>query len=187
MKLIFKKCIVFLLFFQFGYSQEYKDNEILKILLSKYYANEKVIVKNRLQLLNFYCQKAPNNEETLEVISKSPLLKKHAAEIKKQINNKLIEDWSNEFNILFTNQNQYLKSKVNNCVSFEEFQALSKKYGENNQRLFIISKPIYFAQKYCLVKVTFYRNIEHNNGSFFLFEKTNNVWILKETLNQWAT
>ena len=57
MKLMFKKCIVFLLFFQFGYSQEYKDNEILKILLSKYYANEKVIVKNRLQLLNFYRNK----------------------------------------------------------------------------------------------------------------------------------
>lgn len=169
------------------YSQEADDSTILKMVLTKYYAKEKVIVKNRLQLLNFYCNKAPNNEETLEVISKSTLLKKYTTEIKKQINIHLNENWSGEFKVLFTNQNQYLYSKVNNCLSLEEFQNICKKYGENNQRLMIVSKPIYFAQKYCLVKVAFYRSIEHNSGSFFLFEKINNQWILKETLNQWAT
>jgi hypothetical protein len=157
------------------------------VLLTKYYQNEKVIVKNRLQFLSFYCAKAPNNEETLEVINKSALLKQNSNEIKKQIKNTLEEDWSKEFTAIFTNQNQYLKSKVNTCLSLEEFQKVSKRFNDNNQRLMIVSKPIYFAQKYCLIKVAFYRNIEHNSGSFFLFENTNGVWTIKETLNEWAT
>ena len=104
---------------------------------SKYYANEKVIVKNRLQLLSFYCNKAPNNEETLELIAKNDLLKKNAQEIKNQINIKLNENWTKEFDLLFTNQNQYLKSKVNNCLSLEEFQKVSDRFHDNNQRLMI--------------------------------------------------
>jgi hypothetical protein len=182
-----KSLFAFIFCFQIGFSQENDDTEILKVLLSKYYANEKVIVKNRLQLLSFYCNKAPNNEETLEVIAKSDLLKKNAQEIKNQINIKLNENWSKEFDLLFTNQNQYLKSKVNNCLSLEEFQKISDRFHDNNQRLMIVSKPMYFAQKYCLVKVAFYRSIEHNSGSFFLFENTNGVWNIKEVLNEWAT
>jgi hypothetical protein len=46
---------------------------------------------------------------------------------------------------------------------------------------------MYFAQKYCLIKVAFYRNIEHNSGSFFLFENTNGFWTITEVLNEWAT
>lgn len=187
MKFDLKIIIAFIFCFQLGFSQENQDAAVLKVLLSKYYQNEKVIVKNRLQFLSFYCNKAPNNEETLEVINKSVLLKQNSSEIKKQINNQLQEDWSKELTTIFTNQNQYLKSKVNNCLTLEEFQAVSKRFNDNNQRLMIVSKPMYFAKKYCLVKVAFYRNIEHNSGSFFLFENVNGVWTIKETLNEWST
>jgi hypothetical protein len=187
MNVTIKFFIAFIFSITFVQAQENQDATILKILLTKYYQNEKVIVKNRLQLLSFYCNKAPNNEETLEVIAKSDLLKKNAQEIKNQINIKLNENWAKEFDVLFTNQNQYLKSKVNNCLSLEEFQKVSDRFHDNNQRLMIVSKPMYFAQKYCLVKVAFYRSIEHNSGSFFLFENTNGVWNIKEVLNEWAT
>lgn len=169
-------------------AQETDNAALLKVIFTKYYKNEKVIAKNRLQLLSFYCKKAPNNEEVLEVISKSDLLKKNADEIKKQINIMLDEDWSAAYNILFDNQNQYLKSKVNACLSFDEYKTVSDRENQNNQRLMIVSKPIYFANNnFALVKIAFYRNIEHNSGSFLLFEKVNGVWIIKESLNEWAT
>jgi hypothetical protein len=169
-------------------AQQTDNAALLKVIFTKYYKNEKVIVKKRLQLLSFYCKKAPNNEEVLEVISKSDLLKKHSDEIKKQIIVTLDEDWSADYNILFNNQNQYLKSKVNTCLSFEEYKIVSDRENQNNQRLMIISKPIYFANyNFALVKIAFYRNIEHNNGSFLLFEKVNGIWIIKESLNEWAT
>jgi hypothetical protein len=187
MKFDFKLIIAFVFCFQIGFSQENQDAAILKILLSKYYQNEKVIVKNRLQFLSFYCSKVPNNEETYEVINKNELLKQNASEIKKQVTTRTEESWDKEFTIIFTNQNQYLKSKVNKCLSLDEFHAVSKRYNDNNQRLMIVSKPIYFAQKYCLIKVAFYRNIEHNNGSYFLLENIKGVWTIKETLNEWAT
>ena len=168
-------------------SQEIENAAILKVIFTKYYKTEKVIVKGRLQLLNFYCNKAPNNEEVLEVISGNELLKKNGVEIKKQILF-VNENWSEAYNILFDNQNQYLKSKVNACVTLEEFQEISKQYGENNQRLLIINKPIYFLKnQFALVKVAFYRNIEHNSGRFLLMEKVNEQWIIKEYLNEWAT
>ncbi|WP_284653365.1 hypothetical protein [Flavobacterium terrisoli] len=180
--------LLFLLVAPMSFSQETDNTAILKIIFTKYYKNEKVIAKGRLQLLSFYCNKAPNNEEVLEVISKNDLLKKNAAEIKKQIVIGINEDWSKEYNMLFDNQNQYLKSKVNACLSLEEFQKLSEQYGENNQRLLIVNKPIYFAKgQYALVKVAFYRNIEHNSGRFLLLEKINGEWIIKEYLNEWAT
>lgn len=187
MKLTFKLFIAFIFCCQFGFAQESQDAAILKILLSKYYQNEKVIVKNRMQYLNFYCQKAPNNEETFEVINKNELLKKNSAEIKKQVNTIVTEDWAKEMSVIFNNQNQYLKTKVNNCLSLEEYQKISLKTNENNCRLMIVSKPLYFALKYCLVKVTFYRNIEHNNGCFVLLENTNNTWVIKELINEWTT
>lgn len=180
--------ILFLFIAPLSFSQEADNTAILKIIFNKYYKNEKVIAKGRLQLLNFYCGKAPNNEEVLEVISGNDLLKKNAAEIKKQIIIGINEDWSKEYKLLFDNQNQYLKSKVNACLSLEEFQEVSKKYGENNQRLLIVNKPIYFAKnQFALVKVAFYRSIEHNSGRFILLEKVNDTWIIKEYLNEWAT
>lgn len=169
-------------------AQDADNAAILKLIFTKYYKNEKVIAKGRLQLLNFYCKKAPNNEEVLEVISKSELLKKNAAEIKKQIVITLDEDWSAAYNILFDNQNQYLKSKVNECLSFEEYKVVSDRENQNNQRLLIVNKPIYFSNNnFALVKIAFYRNIEHNSGSFWLLEKINGVWTYKEALNEWAT
>ncbi|MGL2963747.1 hypothetical protein ACSVH2_08020 [Flavobacterium sp. RSB2_4_14] len=169
------------------FSQETENAAILKVIFTKYYKTEKVIAKGRLQLLSFYCNKAPNNEEVLEVISGNEWLKKNATEIKKQIVF-VNENWSEAYNILFNNQNQYLKSKVNACLTLEEFQEISRQYGENNQRLLIINKPIYFANtSFALVKVAFYRNIEHNSGRFLLLEKVNGEWIIKEYLNEWAT
>ncbi|UPT71319.1 MAG: hypothetical protein M0D53_02640 [Flavobacterium sp. JAD_PAG50586_2] len=184
----FKILLAFLLISPVAFAQDADNAAILKIIFSKYYKNEKVIAKGRLQLLSFYCKKAPNNEEVLEVISKNELLKKNAAEIKKQIVITIDEDWSAAYNILFDNQNQYLKSKVNACLSFEEYKVVSDRYGENNQRLMIVNKPIYFANdNFALVKIAFYRNIEHNSGSFMLLEKINGVWTVKEYLNEWAT
>lgn len=183
-----KILFLFLMVAPMAFAQEADNAALLKVIFTKYYKNEKVIAKGRLQLLNFYCKKAPNNEEVLEVISKSDLLKKNADEIKKQIIITLDEDWSAAYNMLFDNQNQYLKSKVNACLSFDEYKVVSDRYGENNQRLMIVNKPIYFANnKYALVKIAFYRNIEHNSGSFWLLEKIDGVWTLKETLNEWAT
>jgi hypothetical protein len=183
-----KAIIILLLISSVAFSQETENAAILKVIFTKYYKTEKVIAKDRLQLLSFYCNKAPNNEEVLEVIAGNELLKKNAAEIKKQIVFGPNEDWSKESTILFDNQNQYLKSKVNGCLSLEEFQFISKRNGENNQRLLIINKPIYFSNnEFALVKVAFYRNIEHNSGRFLLLEKVNGIWTIKEYLNEWAT
>ena len=171
-----------------AFAQENDNAAILKVIFTKYYANEKVIAKERLQLLSFYCKKAPNNEEVLEVITKNDLLKKNAVEIKSQIVKNIEEDWAAAYNILFDNQNQYLKRKVNNCLSFEEYQKVSERYGENNQRLMIVSKPIYFSgNNFALVKVAFYRSIEHNSGSYLFFEKENGLWTIKEYINAWST
>ena len=185
---LLKILFILLLISPIAFSQEADNSAILKVIFTKYYKTEKVIAKGRLQLLSFYCKKAPNNEEVLEVISKSDLLKKNAAEIKKQIVIGIDEDWSADYNLLFDNQNQYLKSKVNACLSFEEFKIVSDREGENNQRLLIVNKPIYFANNnFALVKIAFYRNIEHNSGSFLLLEKVNGTWTIKDYLNQWAT
>ncbi len=179
--------IGFLISFQNIFSQQNQDASILKVLLSKYYQNEKVIKKERLQLLRFYCKKAPNNEETFEVINKNQLLKSNSKIIKNQVNNKLDEDWSNELNSIFSKENQYLKSKVNDCLSLEAYQKISDRNNDHNQRLMIVSKPMYFATKYCLVKVAFYRNIEHNNGCYLLLENKDNVWTIIDLLNEWST
>ena len=184
---LLKTSLFVLLTFQLGFSQEIENAAILKVLLTKAYANEKVIVKNRLQLLSFYCNKAPNNEETLDVINDNLFLKKNAATLKKQINPTIQEDWSKEFSILFTNQHQFLKSKVNDCLSLEEFQKVSDRNGENNQRLLIISKPMFFAGNYCLVKVAYYRSIVRNSFCFYLLEKKNDIWTIIDTLNEFSS
>ena len=189
MNLNVKKFIFFFLLWSTAvFAQESDNAAVLKSIFTKYYANEKVIAKGRLQLLSFYCKKAPNNEEVLEVISKNDFLKKNTDEIKKQIISNIDEDWSAAYDLLFNNQNQYLKKKVNNCLSFEEYQSVSEKYGENNQRLMIVSKPIYFSKNtFALVKVAFYRSIEHNSSSYLLFEKVNDVWTIKDYLHAWST
>ena len=81
MNFCFKLVTALLFCFCISNAQENQDAGVLKVLFSKYYQNEKVIVKNRMQYLNFYCQKAANNEETFEVINKNVFLKKYAIEI----------------------------------------------------------------------------------------------------------
>lgn len=176
-----------LISFQLSFAQQNNDEAILKIILAKQFTNEKVIVNNRLQLLTLYCNKASNNEEVNEIIDKNNFLKKNAPEIKKQINPSLNESWSTELTSLFNNQNQYLKSKVNDCMAFEEFQKKSNKAIDNKERLLIINKPIYFDKKYALVRVAIYRNIEHNSGSYFYLENRDGIWTIKEILNKWET
>jgi hypothetical protein len=189
MKASFLKLLLALLFVsQISFGQEKDNAAILKVIFNKYYQNEKVIKKGRLQLLTFYCQKAPNNEEVFEVIAKNAILQKNALVIKKQVNDFKEENWSKEFQILFDKENQYLKSKVNDCLSLEEYQKNSSQFNLNNQRLLIVNKPIYFSNNsFALVKIAFYRNIEHNSGCFFLLEKRDGVWTIKETLNEWST
>ena len=76
----------------------------------------------------------------------------------------------------------------NESFTLEKYQETSKKLNLNNQRLMIISKPIYFSKKnIALVKVVFFRNIEHNSSSILLLEKINEKWIIKEYLNSWST
>ena len=159
MKILSAKLLLLtFLFFQTTFGQGNDNAAILKVIFNKYYQNEKVITKGRLQLLNFYCKKAPNNEEVLEVVSKNDSLKKNTVEIKNQFNNFTEEDWSKEFQILFANENQYLKSKVNDCLSLEEYQKVSDRFNLNNQRLLIVNKPIYFSNNnFALVKIAFYR------------------------------
>jgi hypothetical protein len=78
--------------------------------------------------------------------------------------------------------------KISTCQDLESYQAISKKLNLNNQRLMIISQPIYYSKSnLALVKVTFYRNIEHNNGVILLLEKADNNWVIKEYLNEWST
>ena len=173
--------------FQNGFSQENDNAKILKVILSKYYATEKVIVKDRLQFLNFYCNKAPNNEEIFEAIAKNDFLKKHEIEIKKQIKDNSEQNWQKEYNLLFEKEHQYLKSKVRDCISLEEFQKIANKNNVNYHRLLIVGKPIYLEKNFCLIKVAFYRTIEHNSSRFFLFENINGEWQIKETINEWET
>jgi predicted RNA-binding protein with PUA-like domain len=45
------------------------------MILTKYYANEKPVVKNRLQLLFFYSEKANNTVEISEGCKAHPVLK----------------------------------------------------------------------------------------------------------------
>lgn len=188
MKIGYLILALFLMTTGVAFAQDQEDAALLKIIFSKYYKDEKVIAKGRLQLLNFYCKKAPNNEEVLAVLAESDYLKKNAVAIKAQIDNTIDEDWMAAYQLLFTGQNQYLKSKVNQCVSMEEFKISYTQHGENNQRLMIISKPIYFANgNSALVKVAFYRTIEHNNSSYLLLEKVNGLWTIKEYLYEWAT
>ena len=52
----------------------------------------------------------------------SEILKKNATEIKNQIQDKSDENWNKEYESVFATENKYLKSKVNNCSSLEDFQ-----------------------------------------------------------------
>lgn len=165
------------------------DNAVLlKLLLNRFYAQEKPIVKNRLQLLYFYRDKAPNTLELWDGCRNHPILQSRLEAIKKQVQTpKAPETWDAEFSLLFAKENQYLKQKVQQPVTLAQFEKDTQRFGENNQRMMIVNQPIYLDQGYCLIKVGFYRSIEHNSGSFFLFQKKGDTWQIVDEFNRWET
>jgi len=178
-----------ILLFQVSFGQENQNSLILKTILETYYKTEKPVYKGRSQLLYLYCNQANNNEELIEAIKEKKLSVTFINEIRTKINTDTVEkDWSNELNTIFETDKNNLKIKINSCLSIEKYQEISTRLHLNNQRLLIISKPLYYSKgAIALVKVVFFRNIEHNNGSILLMEKINENWIIKEQLNPWST
>ena len=183
-----KLCIL-CLFFQWSFGQENQNQLILKTILENYYKNEKPVYKGRSQLLYLYCNQPKNNEELIEAVKGKKLPKDFLSEIQIKINDNGPEkDWSNELEQIFTSDKNQLKSKVNSCLSLEKYQEISKRLNLNNQRLMIVNKPIYYSKgTIAVVKVVFFRNIEHNSGTVLLMEKVNETWTIKEYLNSWST
>lgn len=182
----FFSLLISILFITIGFSQSKNDANVLDVLLSKYYAKEKVIVKNRLQLLKLYCQKVPNNEELKFVVKKNDVLKKNSPQILKTININLNESWEKDLTTVF-NSNEILKTKVNQCFSAEYFKENITKAVQNNQRFLLINKPIFFGKNYCLVKIAFFRNNEHNYACYHILEFKDNNWQIIDTLDEWET
>lgn len=118
----------------------------------------------------------------LEAVKKNNLPKDFLSEIKQKLKiDNLSENWSQELNEIFVLDKTLLSQKINNCQTLENYCVLSKKTGLSNQRLMIVNKPIFYSKKeVCIVKITFYRNIEHNNGLILLLEKSENKWVIKE-------
>ncbi len=177
------------LFFQWSFGQENQNQLVLKTILETYYKNEKPVYKGRSQLLYLYCNQPSNNEELIEAVKDHKLPKEFLLEIQNKIKNNASEkSWSTELELIFNSDKTNLKSKVNNCLSLEKYQEISKRLNLNNQRLMIINKPIYYSKgNIALVKIVFFRNIEHNSGSILLMEKINEIWTIKEYLNSWST
>lgn len=186
MKLLF---FISFIFFQNSFGQETPNASVLKVILKKYYKTEKPVYKGRSQLLYFYCDKTNNNEELVEAIKNKKLPTDFLKEIKSKINSDTnSQDWASELNEIYATDKSMLKQKINDCQSLDNYHVLSKKLQLNNQRLMIVSKPLFYSKgNIVLVKITFYRNIEHNNGVVLLMEKTDNEWVIKEELNVWAT
>ena len=177
------------LFFQFSFGQENQNPLVLKTILETYYKTEKPVYKGRSQLLYVYCNQSNNNEELIEAVKDKKLPAEFVKEIRAKINTDIAQkDWSKELSTIFESDKSNLKIKINDCVSLEKYQEISKRLQLNNQRLLIISKPLYYSKgTIALVKVVFFRNIEHNNGFILLMEKINENWVIKEQLNSWST
>ncbi len=181
--------IVFLMFLQFGYGQDAEDFGVMQLILANYYKNEKVIVKNRAQYLFLYCQRANNNEEILEALNQKKLSPAFSAHVIKMIQSDTAEQsWDFVLDQIFENDKTMLSQKVNGCKTLEQYQEIIKILNLNNQRLMIVSKPLYNPDgKSAFVKVVFYRNIEHNSGAVLYLEKKDGKWTISEYLNEWAT
>lgn len=176
---------IFILFASGANAQN--DSEILKIILSEYYKTEKVVVKDRTQFLFLYCEKPNNNEQIFETLNDMNLPKSTIAKLKKEaLTDTKPETWQTNLDELYSSGKFSIKNKVNSCFSLDEYQIEYKKRNVNNQRLMIISKPLYYGN-HAIVKVVFYRTIEHNNGSVLHLEKINNKWVISESLNPWST
>ena len=95
---------------------------IINIILKKYYKNEKVIIKDRRQLLHFYCDKTNNNEELLEAIKNQNIPKDFIAEIKFSLKTQIEnQSWNNDLQEIFANDKSSLKLKINDCKSLENY------------------------------------------------------------------
>lgn len=182
--------LLFLLLFsrQFLTAQT-DDAKVLETILQRYYKTEKPVYKGRSQLLYLYCNRANNNEEIFEAIKNRKLPNEFLQQMRVQVaNDQTDKDWSKELNSIYENDTFKLKQKIVECLSLEKYQEVSKRLHLNNQRFMIISKPLYYPKdNIALVKVVFYRNIEHNSGSILLLEKTATGWEIKEYLSPWAT
>jgi hypothetical protein len=164
-----------------------QDSGILKTILKTYYQNEKVIVKDRTQLLFLYCEKPNNNEELYDAINQLKLKPPVAASLRKKvISDNAPKNWSTDYADALPEEHP-LRKKVNECKSLEQFHEIQKKSNLNYQRLLIIHKPLYIEPTKALVKIVFYRTIEHNSGSVLLMEKVNDGWVIREKLNNWST
>jgi len=185
----FSILIALLTFVQLSWAQDNANSLILKSILEKYYKAEKPVYKGRSQLLYFYCNQANNNEEIFEAIRERQLPADFLKEMRSTVRTDLAErDWSAALETIFETDKSNLKQKISSCLTLEKYQEISKRLSLNNQRLMIVSKPLYYSKgNVALVKVVFYRNIEHNNGAILLMEKDGNNWIIKEYLNPWST
>jgi len=183
------KLLSLLLLFSVFVSFAQDQSGILKTILETYYKNEKPVVKGRAQFLYLYCDKANNNEELFETINALKLPEAEAKALKKQVTtDKAEQNWSGELASIFASGNQSLKSKVNECLALERYQTKQKQSRFNNQRLLIISKPVFYRDgETALVKVVFYRSIEHNYGSVLLMRKNGDLWEISSQLNSWET
>ncbi len=188
MKSRFLFTLVFALFGSSVFAQS-DATSILETIVRNYYKNEKVVVKGRQQLLFTYCEKANNNEEIFEAVQGLKLPAAEVKNIRNQVNNDVQSvSWLPELETIYKSDQTKLQQKINDCLSVEQYQERRAKLNLNNQRLMIVSKPVFFENgKKALVKVTFYRTIEHNNGAVLLLEKSENGWTIKDFLNSWAT
>lgn len=185
MRLLF--CILMLVFASAARSQH--DAPILKVILDTFYKSEKVIYKGRSQLLFVYCDKPNNNEQLFETLNDMKLPKPVSDAIRKEVLADVTpENWTEDLNLIYGSDKTNLKNKINNCLTLAEYQEIYQKRNANNQRMMIVSKPIVFQKgTRALVKVVFYRSIEHNNGSVLLLEKRGANWQIVEYLNPWST
>ena len=186
--------ITFIISFAIGCStislaQNSNDALVLKTVLNRYYKTEKPVYKGRSQLLYLYCNRANNNEEMLEALQNTKLPADFRKEIRSKISSDLSDqNWTTALSHIFETDENKLQQKIGECLSLEQYQEVSKRLNLNNQRLMIVSKPLYHSKSnIALVKVVFYRNIEHNNGAILLLEKVNNNWTIKDYLNPWST
>ena len=172
-----------------AYGQNLETAAVFKAVVSHYYKNEKPVYKNRGQLLYLYCTQAKPNEELVEAVKSANLPLDFTQVIRAKINiNTPEKDWTYEWKQLPNKDETLLKKKINGCVSLAKFQEIRSRLQLNNQRLLIITEPLFYSkQKLVLVKVVFYRTIEHNSGAILLLENTDGNWQVIKSINEWST
>src|SRR5690606_2324484 len=98
------------------------------------------------------------------------------------------ENWQQSLDKIFETDKSQLAIKINQCQSVEGYHEKRKVLNLNNQRLMIVSKPVFYANgSRALIKVVFYRSIEHNSGSVVQMQKVGDKWQIKDFLNEWST